>query len=226
MYEMDKQDLINIIDYTLLKPTATKEDIKNFCEETIKYGFKTVFVNPYYVSYAHSLLSPHNIKVGVPIGFSLGGATTHVKVEETKEAIKNGAEEIDMLVNLGALKSGEYDIVKNDIAEVVKAAQGLITKVIIETALLTEEEKVKVTDLIIEAGADFVKTATGFNGGGATVEDVKLLRSVAGDKIGVKAAGGVKTYEDAVKIVEAGANRIGASGAVAIINGQVSNAAY
>ncbi|MGE6717567.1 deoxyribose-phosphate aldolase [Peribacillus frigoritolerans] len=223
---MDKQELINIIDYTLLKPTASKEDIKNFCEEAIEYGFKTVFVNPYYVSYAHSLLSPHNIKVGVPIGFSLGGATTLVKVEETKEAIKNGAEEIDMLVNLGALKSGEYDVVKNDIAEVVKASQGLTTKVIIETALLTDEEKVKVTELIIEAGADFVKTATGFNGGGATVEDVKLLRSVAGDKIGVKAAGGIKSYDDAVNIVEAGANRIGASGAVAIINGQVSNASY
>lgn len=223
---MNKQELIDLIDYTLLTPTATKEQIKRFCEETIEYGFKTVFVNPYYVSYAHSLLSPHNIKVGVPIGFSLGGATTHVKVEETKEAIKNGAEEIDMLVNLGALKSGDWDVVKHDIAEVVKASQGLITKVIIETALLTDEEKVKVTEIIIEAGADFVKTATGFNGGGATVEDVKLLRSVAGDKIGVKAAGGVKTFDDAVKIVETGANRIGASGAVAIINGEVSKASY
>src|SRR5690606_13662218 len=109
----------------------------------IKYGFKTVFVNPYWVSYAHSLLSPHNIKVGVPIGFSLGGATTHVKVEETKEAIKNGAEEIDMLINIGALKSGDYDVVRDDIAAVVKAAGGLTTKVIIETFLLTDEEKVK-----------------------------------------------------------------------------------
>lgn len=223
---MDKQQLIDIIDYTLLTPTATKEEIKAFCEETIEYGFKTVFVNPYYVSYAHSLLDPHGIKVGVPIGFSLGGATTHVKVEETKEAIKNGATEIDMLVNLGALKSGEYDVVRDDIAAVVKAAGGLTTKVIIETALLTDEEKVKVTELIIEAGADFVKTATGFNGGGATVEDVKLLKSVAGDKIQVKAAGGVKTYEDAVNIVEAGATRIGASGAVAIVSGGVSTASY
>jgi deoxyribose-phosphate aldolase len=223
---MDKQQLIDIIDYTLLKPTATKEEIKAFCEETIEYGFKTVFVNPYYVSYAHRLLDPHGIKVGVPIGFSLGGATTHVKVEETKEAIKNGATEIDMLVNLGALKSGEYDVVRDDIAAVVKAAGGLTTKVIIETALLTDEEKVKVTELIIEAGADFVKTATGFNGGGATVEDVKLLKSVAGDKIQVKAAGGVKTYEDAINIVEAGATRIGASGAVAIISGGVSTSSY
>src|SRR5690625_3530926 len=183
-YYMNKEKLTSIIDYTLLSPTATEADIQAFCEETIEHGFKTVFVNPYYVAYAYSLLSPHNIKVGVPIGFSLGGATTYVKVEETKESIKNGAEEIDMLVNLGALKSGKYDVVKNDIEEVIKASQGLTTKVIIETALLTDEEKVKVTELIIEAGADFVKTATGFNGGGATVEDVKILRSVAGDKIG------------------------------------------
>jgi len=223
---MDKQKLINIIDYTLLRPTATKQEIKAFCEETIEHGFKTVFVNPYYVSYAHNLLSPHGIKVGVPIGFSLGGATTSVKVEETKEAIKNGAEEIDMLVNLGALKSSEYDVVRDDIAAVVEAARGLTTKVIIETALLTDEEKVKATELIIEAGADFVKTATGFNGGGATVKDVQLLHKTARGKIQVKAAGGVKTYEDALKILGAGATRIGASGAVAIINGEVSSASY
>ncbi len=215
-----------MIDYTLLSPTATKTDIKEFCEETIANGFQTVFVNPYYVSYAHSLLAEHQIKVGVPIGFSLGGATTFVKVEETKEAIRNGATEIDMLINLGALKSGEYAVVKEDIAEVVKAANGLTTKVIIETALLTDEEKIAATELIIEAGADFVKTATGFNGGGATIADVKLLRSVAGAEIGVKAAGGIKTYQDAVNIVAAGANRIGASGAVAIINGDVSTSSY
>lgn len=223
---MDREKLIAIIDYTLLQPTATRQDIQRFCEETIHYGFRTVFVNPYYVSYAHSLLFPHGIKVGAPIGFSLGGATTHVKVEETKEAIQHGAQEIDMLMNIGAFKSGEYDVVRNDIAAVVEASQGLTTKVIIETALLTDEEKVKATELIIEAGAHFVKTATGFNGGGATVEDVKLLRSVAGDKIGVKAAGGVKTYEDAVNIAASGADRIGASGAIQIVNGKVSNSDY
>lgn len=223
---MDKQDLINIIDYTFLKPTASKEDIFSFCSETIEHGFKTVFVNPYYVSYAHSLLSPHNIKVGVPIGFSLGGATTHTKVEETKEAIKNGAEEIDMLINLGALKSKEFDVVRNDISEVVKASEGLLVKVIIETALLTEEEKITAANLIVEAGADFVKTATGFNGGGATVEDVQLLRSVVGEGFGVKAAGGVRNYEDALTIIKAGANRIGASGAIDIISGKTSNASY
>ncbi|MFC4557633.1 deoxyribose-phosphate aldolase [Virgibacillus kekensis] len=223
---MEKQSIINMIDYTLLKTTATKEDIRNFCNETIEHGFKTVFVNPYYVPLAVSLLEDHGVKVGVPIGFSLGGATTHVKVEETKEAIRNGAKEIDMLINLGALKSGEYAVVKNDIAEVVKASNGLTTKVIIETALLTEDEKVKAAELIVEAGADYVKTATGFNGGGATVEDVKLLRRTVGPDFGVKAAGGIRTYEDAVNIVEAGANRIGTSGAIAIIAGGKSTEIY
>ncbi|WP_090236356.1 deoxyribose-phosphate aldolase [Lentibacillus halodurans] len=223
---MKKHDLIHIIDYTLLKPTVSKTDIKGFCQETIEYGFKTVFVNPYYVSYAYELLSPHNIKVGVPIGFSLGGATTQTKVTETKEAMKNGAEEIDMLINLGALKSHEFDVVKYDIAEVVKASEGLTTKVIIENGLLTDEEKVTAAKLIVESGADFVKTATGFNGGGATVEDVKRLRSAVGDDFGVKAAGGIRTYEDAEAIVEAGADRIGASDAVAIVSGGTSNAAY
>lgn len=215
---MNMNDIISIIDYTLLKPTATKEDIKQFCKEGIEYGFKTVFVNPYYVRLAYRLLSEHNIKVGVPIGFSLGGATTRIKVEETKEAITNGAEEIDMLINIGALKSKDYDVVKNDISEVVKASEGLTTKVIIETGLLTDEEKKIAAELVVEAGADFVKTSTGFNGGGATVEDVKLLRSIVGKDIGVKAAGGVRTYQDVINMVNAGANRIGTSTALEIIS--------
>lgn len=214
---MNKQDLISLIDYTLLNPIATRKCIKIFCEDAIEYGFKTVFVNPYYVSYAHHLLSPHHIKVGIPIGFSLGGSVTRVKVEEAKQGIKDGAEEMDMLINIGALKSGEFDVVKKDIEEVVKVANGLTTKVIIETALLTEKEKIIVTELIMEAGADFVKTSTGFSGG-ATIEDVQLLRSIAKDKIGVKASGGVKTYQDAVRMVKAGANRIGSSSAIVMIN--------
>jgi len=218
---MNQEALIEMIDYTLLNPIATKEHIQIFCQETITHGFKTVFVNPYYVSFANQLLKDHNIKVGVPIGFSLGGATTKVKVAETVDAIDNGAKEIDMLINLGALKSKEYNIVKYDIAEVVKASQGLVTKVIIETALLTQEEKKITCSLIREAGADFVKTATGFNGGGATVEDVVLLRSVVGKDFGVKAAGGIRTYDDAIKIVQAGANRIGTSNAIAIISGKI-----
>ncbi|WP_172369982.1 deoxyribose-phosphate aldolase [Sporosarcina jiandibaonis] len=223
---MTNQQIIDMIDYTLLTPTATKDDITLFCNETIEHGFNTVFVNPYYVKHAVELLSPHNIKVGVPIGFSLGGATTHTKVTETKEAIQNGATEIDMLINLGALKSKEFDVVRDDIAAVVRASEGLTTKVIIETALLTNEEKITACKLIMDAGADFVKTATGFNGGGATVEDVQLLRSVVGNDFGVKAAGGVRTYEDAINIIKAGANRIGTSGAIAIISGQTSTASY
>ncbi|ALX49984.1 deoxyribose-phosphate aldolase [Lentibacillus amyloliquefaciens] len=223
---MENQELTEMIDYTLLKPTVSKADIKDFCQEAIDYGFKTVFVNPYYVPLAHKLLSLHGIKVGAPIGFSLGGATTQTKVAETKDAIKNGAEEIDMLINLGALKSQEYDVVKHDISEVVKASEGLTTKVIIENGLLNHDEKITAAKLIVEAGADFVKTATGFNGGGATVEDVKLLRSVVGENFGVKAAGGVRTYEDALAIVGAGADRIGASGAIAIVTGGTSEEAY
>ncbi len=220
---MNQEALIDIIDYTLLNPIATKEHIQIFCQEAITYGFKTVFVNPYYVSFANQLLKDHNIKVGVPIGFSLGGATTKVKVAETVDAIDNGAREIDMLINLGALKSKEYDVVKYDITEVAKASQGLVTKVIIETALLTQEEKKIACSLIREAGADFVKTATGFNGGGATAEDVVLLRSVVGKDFGVKAAGGIRTYDDAIKIVKAGANRIGTSNAIAIISGKAGS---
>ena len=216
---MNKENLVNIIDYTLLNPIATRENIAYFCKETIKYGFKTVFVNPVYIFYANELLKENDVKVGVPIGFSLGGATTKVKVAETLDAIKNGAREIDMLINLGALKSKEYSIVKYDIQEVVKASQGLITKVIIETALLTREEKIIACNLIMEAEANFVKTSTGFNGGGATVEDVALLRSTVGNDFGVKAAGGIKSYEDAINIVKAGANRIGTSNAIQIITG-------
>ncbi|OIJ12607.1 deoxyribose-phosphate aldolase [Anaerobacillus alkalilacustris] len=221
-----QKKVLKILDYTLLKPTASKEDIKTFCEETIEHGFKTVFVHPYYVSFANERLKDHGVKVGVPIGFSLGGATTKVKVAETLDAINNGATEIDMLINLGALKSKEFDVVKYDIEEVVKASNGLTTKVIIETALLTEEEKITACKIIVEAGADFVKTATGFNGGGATIEDVKLLRSVVGENLGVKAAGGVRNFQDAVNMIEAGATRIGTSGAIAIISGKKSEETY
>ncbi|WP_017797930.1 deoxyribose-phosphate aldolase [Oceanobacillus kimchii] len=223
---MEKSDLIKIIDYTLLHPTSSKSEIESFVQEVVDYGFKTIFVQLYYVPFAVNWLAEHDVKVGVPVGFSLGGATTHVKVEETKEAIRNGAEEIDMLVNLGALKSGDYQTVEADIASVVEAANGLNTKVIIETALLNQEEKVNVTECIIRAGADFVKTATGFNGGGATVEDVRLLNELGKGKIQVKAAGGIKTYEDALAIIDAGATRIGSSGAVQIIRGETSTSSY
>lgn len=223
---MNLEKVIESIDYTLLKPITTREDIALFCDETIAYGFKTVFVNPHYIKLAYERLSPHGIKVGVPIGFSLGGMKTQVKVEETKVAIADGASEIDMLINLGALKSKEFSVVKQDISEVVKASEGFTTKVIIETALLTDEEKRIASELIMEAGADFVKTATGFNGGGATVDDVKLLRAIVGPTFGIKAAGGIKSLADIDALMSAGANRIGTSNAISIIEGRQSTATY
>ncbi|WP_019553895.1 deoxyribose-phosphate aldolase [Propionispira raffinosivorans] len=215
---MNKEAMLAVLDSTLLKPTASRTDITIFCEETIQYGFKTVFVNPYWIPYAVKMLSPHGIKVGVPIGFSLGGATTNTKIAETAEAVENGAVEIDMLINIGALKSREYNVVKQDIAAVVHTARGNLTKVIIETALLSQEEKVAACKIIMEAGADYVKTATGFNGGGATIEDIKLLKSVTGNSIKIKAAGGIRSWQDACAMLEAGASRLGTSNAVKIIN--------
>ncbi len=223
---MSKEKILPLLDYTLLAPTASRKDIRDFCQETIQYGFRTVFVNPYWIAEAVSELKDHGVNVGVPIGFSLGGATTHTKVVETIEALENGACEFDMLINLGALKSKEYDRVKKDIAEVVKAASGKLTKVIIETALLTQEEKKTACELIIEAGADYVKTATGFNGGGATVEDVKYLRSIVKDQLKIKAAGGIRSWQDACAMVEAGADRLGTSNAVKIIEGQKITGGY
>ncbi|GEN57436.1 2-deoxyribose-5-phosphate aldolase [Halolactibacillus alkaliphilus] len=223
---MNKSEFIDKLDYTLLTPTASNSDIAKFCNETIEYGFKTVFVNPYYIKQAYNSLADYQVKVGAPIGFSLGGMRTEIKVAETKLAIADGASEIDMLINLGALKSKDYQIVKHDISEVVKASEGLLTKVIIETGLLTEEEKRVATELVKEAGADFVKTSTGFNGGGATAEDVKLLRSIVGPEMGVKAAGGVRSKKDVEAMIEAGANRIGTSSAVLIINGGYSDKKY
>ncbi|MBM7541338.1 deoxyribose-phosphate aldolase [Amphibacillus cookii] len=223
---MDLSTLIAKIDYTFLKPTATRNEIKQFCHEAIQYQFNVVFVNPYYLSFAKHQLADQPIKIGIPIGFSLGGATTRTKVFETKEAVRSGASEIDMLINLGAMKSKLYDIVKQDISEVIKAAEGALTKVIIETALLTQEEKRIAAEIACEAGADFVKTSTGFNGGGATVEDVKRLKQIVGPMVGVKAAGGIRTYNDAMKMIEAGADRLGTSGAISIVTGKTSTQSY
>lgn len=223
---MDRQDVIDMLDYTLLKPAANRGEIAAFCEETVAYGFKTVFVNPYWIPFVREQLKGTGIRVGAPIGFSLGGMTTKVKVAETVDAIEKGAAEIDMLINLGALKSGEHDVVLNDIEAVVRAANGLVTKVIIETALLSDAEKEMATRLIIEAGADYVKTATGFNGGGATVADIRLLRRVTGERIKIKAAGGVRTWQDALDMIEAGASRIGTSNAVNILKGERSSGGY
>lgn len=214
------------IDHTLLKPDSTREQIDKILEEAKKYQFKSVCINPTHVSYASQQLLDTDVLVCTVIGFPLGATTTNVKVFETENAIKNGASEIDMVINIGALKDQRYDEVQKDIEGVIAAANGKTVKVIIETVLLTDEEKVKACELAEKAGATFVKTSTGFAGGGATPEDVKLMKDTVGNRLEVKASGGVRSLEDFEKMIEAGATRIGASAGVQIIEGLDSNSDY
>lgn len=224
---MNKQDLARMIDHTLLKPDTTEEMIDKLCEEAKEYQFASVCVNPYWVPRSYQYLKETNVKVCTVIGFPLGAATKEVKSFETTDSITNGATEIDMVINIGALKSGQYDVVAEDIKAVVEAARGkAIVKVIIETGLLTEEEKAQACELSKKAGADFVKTSTGFGNGGATYEDIKLMRQTVGPELGVKASGGVRDYATAIKMIEAGATRIGTSSGVAIVNGLVADNDY
>ena len=211
--------LNKLIDHTLLKPEATKAQIEKLCGEAKEYDFKSVCVNPYYVKYAKELLKGSDVLVCTVIGFPLGQNTTEIKVAETKDAIKNGADEIDMVINIGALKSKDEDYVLNEIKEIRNACKGKTLKVIIETCLLTDEEKITACKLSKEAGADFVKTSTGFSTHGATVEDVKLMRETVGEDMGVKASGGIRDKETALKMVEAGATRLGVSAGVEIVKG-------
>lgn len=211
--------LNKLIDHTLLKPEATKAQIEKLCSEAKEYDFKSVCVNPYYVKYAKELLKGSDVLVCTVIGFPLGQNTTAIKVAETKDAIKNGADEIDMVINIGALKSKDEDYVLNEIKEIRNACKGNTLKVIIETCLLSDEEKITACKLSKEAGADFVKTSTGFSTHGATVEDVKLMRKTVGEDMGVKASGGIRDRETALKMVEAGATRLGVSAGVAIVKG-------
>ena len=215
------------IDHTLLKPDTTVEDIKKICEEAKEYTFFSVCINPSYVKLSKELLDGSDTKVCTVIGFPLGATTSEVKSFETKDAINNGADEVDMVINIGALKSGDYDLVKEDIQAVVDAADGqALVKVIIESALLTSDEIMTASKLSKEAGADFVKTSTGFNGGGATEEAVALMRMTVGEDLGVKASGGIRSREDALKMIEKGATRLGASSGVKIIQGEKSNSEY
>lgn len=209
-----------LIDHTILKPVASQEDVRRICEEAKEHGFFSVCINPYWVAYAKELLKGTDVKVCTVIGFPLGANTTAVKEYETQDALKNGADEIDMVINLGALKSGDYDTVLKDIAAVRKACEGKILKVIIETSQLTDEEKVKACGLSAEAGADFVKTSTGFTGGGATAADVALMRKTVPAHMQVKASGGIRSRADFDAMVAAGATRIGASSGVKIIEGK------
>jgi len=220
-------DLASLIDHTLLKPDATPDQIAQLCYEARKYGFASVCINPGHVKLCADLLRGTKVKVCTVIGFPLGATSPEAKVYETETALRDGATEIDMVINIGALKGGDYTWAARDIQGVVETAHaaGAIVKVIIETSLLTDEEKIKSCLLSKEAGADFVKTSTGFAGGGATVEDVALMRRVVGPEMGVKASGGVKSFEDAKSLVAAGATRLGASAGVKIVQGEKDTAA-
>ena len=225
---MTQTAIAPLIDHTLLKADARREDIIKLAEEAKEYGFASVCVNPGFVSTAYEVLKDTpQVKVCTVIGFPLGASTSEVKAYETKDAIANGATEVDMVINISALKDGNDDYVAADIKAVVDAAKGkALTKVIIETCLLTDEEKVRACNLAVQAGADFVKTSTGFSTGGATKEDIALMRKTVGPDVGVKASGGVRSAEDALVMVEAGASRIGTSGGVAIAKGERSESSY
>ena len=212
-------DLGKYIDHTILKPEAKKSDVRKICEEALEYKFKAVCVNPLYVKFASEILKNSEVLVATVVGFPLGNNVTKVKELETQLAIEDGADEIDMVVNIPALKDKDYDLVKKDIEAVVKASKDKIVKVIIETCLLTKDEIAKVSELIVEAGADFVKTSTGFNTGGAELEDIRLIKSIVKDKAKIKASGGIRTKEKARKMIEAGADRIGASSSIKIVEG-------
>jgi deoxyribose-phosphate aldolase len=219
-------DIAPYIDHTLLKPDATREDVVRLAEEARKHGFATVCVNSTHVGTAARILSGSKTVPIAVVGFPLGAALPSAKAFEAREAIRCGAREIDMVINIGALKSKDYGLVLKDMAMVVDASKPHPVKVILETSQLSTEEKIAGCVLAKAAGAAFVKTSTGFTGGGATVEDVALMRKVVGDDVGVKASGGIRSAEDAMKMIQAGANRIGASASVAIIGGQKSSAKY
>lgn len=205
------------IDHTALKPNVTKVDIKKLCDEALKYDFASVCVEPYYVKYAAELLAESDVKVCTVIGFPLGANTVATKVFETENAYQNGCEEFDMVINVGALKDKDYDYVRDEIKAIVAAAKGKCVKVIIETFYLTDEEKTIVSKLCCEAGATFVKTCTGFNDGVATVEDIKLIKSAVDEGMKIKASAGIRNREQAQALIDAGANRIGTSAGVKIV---------
>ena len=218
--QISRKELAEIIDSTNVKAVATRSEIEKLCKEAVQYGFRCAVVNPVYVRFATKFLKGSNVKVCSTVGFPFGVSLSEIKALEAVKAVEDGAEELDMVINLSALKSADYEFVKQDIAAVLdvkRLSKEIIVKVIIETAYLTRDEKIIACNLVKEAGADFVKTSTGFFGGGATVEDVRLMRQTVGRNMGVKAAGGIRTYADAAAMIEAGANRIGTSTAIAII---------
>ena len=206
-----------MIDHTVLKADTPLETIKRICDEAMEYGFASVCINPCHVAYCADYLKDSDVNVCTVIGFPLGANTSAVKAFETKDEIANGADEIDMVMNIGALKDKNYDLVRDDVKAVVEAANGTLVKVILETCLLTEDEIKKACELCVEAKADYVKTSTGFSTRGATIEDVRIMKEAVHGKAKVKAAGGVRTPEDMVKIVAAGADRIGTSAGCSLV---------
>lgn len=217
---MDKNTMASMIDHTILKQEASAEQVKKTCLEAAENHFAAVCVNPCYVRLCAKYLKGTGVKVATVAGFPLGATTTAVKAFETREAIENGAEEVDMVINDGFIKSGDWDAVFEDVKAVVDAAdKKAVVKVILENCLLTDDEKVKACEIVKAAGADFVKTSTGFSKAGATAEDVALMRKTVGPDMGVKAAGGIRSTEDALKMIEAGANRLGSSAGIQIIAG-------
>lgn len=224
---MNKNELSKFIDHTVLKAETSEKAVEKVCKEALEYKFASVCINPCNVKLASKLLEGSEVKVCTVIGFPLGANTSKVKAFETEDAIANGAHEVDMVINIGKLKDKDYDYVREDIKAVVNAAKGkALTKVIIETCLLTDEEKVKACELAKEAGADFVKTSTGFSTGGATPADIKLMRETVGPEMGVKASGGVRNIDDAEAVIKNGATRIGASSSIDIVEGRTSKSNY
>jgi deoxyribose-phosphate aldolase len=219
-------DLAGLIDHTLLRPDATPDDLRTLCEEARRYEFASVCVNSSNVSRCKALLGGSPVKVCAVVGFPLGAMSPGAKAFEAREAVRCGAEEIDMVMNIGAMKAHDYSLVVDDISRVVAASRPARVKVILETGMLSDEEKVAACTLAKLAGAHFVKTSTGFGKGGATTSDIALMRKVVGDEMGVKASGGIRSREDALKMVSAGASRLGASASVAIVTGGKSKSAY
>ena len=217
VYPMEQKDIASIIDHSLLRPDATYTDLKGCCEEAQQFGFYSVCVHPSFVRRAREFLKDTNVKITTVVGFPLGMTLTEVKVYEAIHASLDGADELDMVINIGALKSGDWETVRKDITDVIMATKGLIHKTIIETCYLDKNEKVKVVEIALDAGAEFIKTSTGFGPEGARLEDVRHIKSIVGDAVGIKAAGGIRTLEHVLDLLKAGATRIGSSAGVKIV---------
>lgn len=215
---VNRAQVARLIDHTQLRAYATEVDVRELCDEALQHGFRAVSINPVWAAYCAKRLAGSTVAVNACIGFPLGASTAHIKMEEAKDAARNGANEIDMVINVGALKSGYGSFVEKEIAAVTRAVKGLPVKVILEACYLTRDEKIAVCQMAGRAGAAYVKTSTGFGTSGATVEDVRLMKEVVGDQLGIKAAGGVRTYDDLLAMLEAGATCIGTSAGVSILD--------